>query len=51
MAERRRLGVPVELAGAFGIGFETVLGAGVVGAYDGGVLVRYPTRWGAFPRS
>jgi hypothetical protein len=35
---RRRLGVPVELAGAFGIGFEAVLGAGVVGEEDGGVL-------------
>ena len=33
--EGSRLGVPVELAGAFGIGVEAVLGAAVVGADDG----------------
>ena len=34
VAEGRRLGIPVELARSFGIGFKTMLGARVVGAYD-----------------
>ncbi|MPN60218.1 hypothetical protein SDC9_207943 [bioreactor metagenome] len=32
MAERCRLGIPVELTGAFGVGIESVLGASVVKA-------------------
>ena len=32
VAESRLLGVPVQLAGAFGIGFEAMLGPRVVGA-------------------
>jgi hypothetical protein len=32
VAESRRLGVPVQLAGAFGVGFEAMFGTRVVGA-------------------